>query len=39
MKGDITERYEIMKYNKIVLILQIDFLAFFFNFTFKKQLI
>lgn len=38
MKGDIMERYEIMKYNKIVLILQIDLLAFFFNFAFKKQL-
>lgn len=30
------ERYEIMKYNKIVLILKFDFLAFSFNFAFKK---
>lgn len=38
MRGDIMESYKIMKYNKIVLILQIDFLALFFNFAFKKQL-
>jgi len=38
MRGDIMERYKIMKYNKIVLILQIDFLDFFFNFPFKKLL-
>lgn len=31
------EKYKIMKYNKIVLMLQIDFLDFIFNFAFKKQ--